>query len=51
MVDVGIRSLRKPALGLGAPGIITMDLKVTGPKGDMHSGYGDQSLKSTPLSC
>ncbi len=44
VVDVGIPSLSKPALGLGVRGIITMDLKVTGPKGDMHSGYGGSVL-------
>ncbi len=38
VIDVGMPSLSKPALGLGVRGIITMDLKVTGPKGDLHSG-------------
>ena len=38
VIDVGMPSLSRPALSLGVRGIISMDLKVTGPKGDLHSG-------------
>ena len=38
VVDVGMPSLSRPALGLGVRGIISMDLKVTGPKGIYISG-------------
>jgi acetylornithine deacetylase/succinyl-diaminopimelate desuccinylase-like protein len=38
IVDGGMDSLKNPTLGLGVRGMITMDLKVTGPNSDLHSG-------------
>ncbi len=38
--DTGVRSLTQPLLIYGLRGIVTMDVIVTGPKRDMHSGAG-----------
>jgi len=38
VIDVDMHNFAKPSICLGVRGIVTMDLKVTGPKGDLHSG-------------
>lgn len=38
IVDVGVPSLKKPAVTLGCRGIITMDVECIGSNMDMHSG-------------
>lgn len=38
IVDLGLERADTPALTLGLRGLITLDLEVTGTKGDLHSG-------------
>lgn len=38
--DTGVRSMEQPMLVYGLRGIVTMDLVVSGPVRDLHSGYG-----------
>ncbi|MDB2614029.1 dipeptidase [Chlamydiales bacterium] len=38
IVDLGITNIDQPSVTLGVRGIITMDLEVSGPQKDLHSG-------------
>lgn len=38
IVDLGMGSLEKPSMVLGARGIVTMDLEIQGSQTDLHSG-------------
>jgi len=38
IVDMGIPNLQSPAITLGVRGLVTMEVRVQGSKGDMHSG-------------
>lgn len=38
IVDLGIKSATEPSLTLGIRGILTMEVEVSGPKIDLHSG-------------
>ncbi len=38
VVDVGLRDRNSPAVTLGIRGIVTMEVTVTGPSSDLHSG-------------
>lgn len=38
IVDMGLEDIQKPALTLGVRGLVTMEVRVQGSKGDLHSG-------------
>lgn len=38
IVDLGIPDRETPAITLGLRGLVTLDIKATGPNGDLHSG-------------
>ncbi len=38
IIDSGLKAEQTPTLALGARGLFTFDLTLTGPKGDLHSG-------------
>ncbi|MBL7662721.1 dipeptidase [bacterium] len=38
IVDVGLEAADKPAITLGVRGLVTMDVELTGSRGDLHSG-------------